>query len=191
MAARCEMADPLDRALAAHLRTAFNLIAARLDDAHAHANRNNIPIAAIRLIDLHHALAGPHGHGLIGDARAAFYRDAHDDFDESIHDPDRRHPTPEGMTAARTAPIGGIDSHRQLGLHIDQARVGLVTAMAGRADPSIRQSLIDTWHSQTRDMLVGWARRTLSDSQVALNGAVSFLRLRQEFRDQSEEIGHS
>lgn len=170
--------DPFDAALAPHLRRAGRLIAARLDDAKAHALGGAIATATQRLVDLHHDVAGPDGRGIVGEARAAFYWDSYrlDPFDPEIHDPDRRFPTSEEATAARTAPIGGVDAHRDLAVHIERARRGLVTATGNPA-------AIATWHQQQMMAMKAWARRTLSDSQVGLMSAIGAHRMRPEFRD--------
>lgn len=173
------MADTLDADLIPHLRRADRLIVARLKDARAHAHRGDVVTATQRLVDLHHSLIGPDGGGVIGDARAAFYRDAyrHEPFDAELHDPARLHPSAEEAHAARTAPVGRVDAHRDLGVLIERARRGLVVATGN-------PTAIDTWHEQHATAIRAWARRTLSDSQIALTAATNYLRLLPEFRDE-------
>jgi hypothetical protein len=143
--------------------------------------RGDIFTAAQRLVDLHHSLIGPDGSGAIGDARSAFYRHSHRKYDPDIHDPDRRLPTAEGMGAARTAPIGGIDAYREMAVAIERARRALVTASAG--DSSSRAAVLDTWHQQHSTAIRSTAVRMLSDSQISISAAVSWLMMRPEFRD--------
>jgi hypothetical protein len=159
-----------------------------MSDARAQALGGDISTAVQRLNDLHEALTGPDGSGIIGDARAVFYRDAHhlEPFDDEIHDPDRRLPAPEGAAAARTLAVGGIDARREAGVLIDRARLGLVTAHADAGDSNAmanRAASLDAWHEQHAMALKAWARRTLSDSQIAIFYAVSHLRLKPEYRD--------
>lgn len=168
----------MDAALVPHLRRADRIVVDRFRDAAAHARQGDVVTAAQRLADLHHSLIGPDGTGAIGDARVAFYRDAwrHDPHDPEIHDPNLMHPAWDGAQAARTAPIGGIDARRDLGLLLERARHGLATVVGNSA-------AIDTWHQQHATAVRGWARRTLSDSQISINAATGYLRLKPEYRD--------
>jgi hypothetical protein len=180
--------DPMDEALAPHARRADRLIVDRFADARSHARTGHVALAAQRLSDLHHGLIGPDGSGIIGDARAAAYRDAWrlEPHDPELHDPDRRYPTSEGAQAARTAPIGGGDAYRELALLLERARVALVTAhaAAGRSgDAARRATAIDTWHEQHGTAIRRWARGRLSDDQIGIHAATNWLRMRGEFRD--------
>lgn len=176
----------LQEQLIPYLRRADSLIVSRFRDARSHAALGLIAFASQRLSDLSLSLVGPAGSGIIGDARAAFFRAAHaGPFDPDLHDPDRRFPTAEGIAAARTAPVGGIDADKELALKLEAARMGLVTAAAvgGEDGWATRQSAIDTWHEQHATAIRSWARRTLSDSQMAIFHAVVFLRAKPEHRE--------
>ena len=171
----------LDEAIRPHIARADRFIAARLADARSHAKVGQIATAAQRLADLQFGLLGPDGSGLIGDSRAAFYRHAHHaDYDPDLHDPARRLPVAEGARAARTAPIGGVDSPRELALLIDRARSGPVLAHA-----TGRPEAFDTWHGQHATALRAWARRRISDDQISITAAVNWLRQKPEFRDET------
>lgn len=183
------MNDPLNDQLTPHLQRAQRLVAARLADARAHAHRGDVVTATRRLADLHHALIGPDGSGAIGDAKAAFYRHAHADFDPELHDPARRLPTPEGAAVARTAPILGRDAYHDAASRFAQARMRLVVAAVAGADTGARSAAIETWHAQQTTALAGWARGTLSDAQMAIHQAVADLRLRPEWRLSSTPRG--
>lgn len=174
--------DPLDTALVPHIKRADRLIVARMADARSHAKIGLVAWATQRLADLHLGLMGPDGSGLIGDARAAAYTYAyHAGYDPDLHDPDRRYSTAEGARAARTAPIGGVDAHRELGVHVERARLGLIAAQAG--DAAGRATALDAWHEQHSAALRSWARRRLSDDQVSITAAIGWLRQKPEYRD--------
>lgn len=183
------MTDPFDAALHPHVRRTDALIRARFADARAHALHGDIATAGQRLADLQVALAGPGGSGAIGDARAAFYREAHrqHEFDPDLHDPDRRDPTPEGAAAARSISLFGADQGREVAGLLELARHGLVAAHAGTgsaADARLRDMIIDTWHEQHSTAVRAWARRTLSNSQVAIHAAVGWLMQKPEYRNE-------
>jgi hypothetical protein len=184
------MADPLDEALRPHLERAWRLIDSRMADARSHARTGMFPLAAQRLVDLHHGLLRSDGAGLVGDSFAEFYRDSwrHDPHDADLHDPAMREPVADGAMAARTAPIMGNEPAKELALHVERARYGLMAATAGTVhgiahDEPSRLAAIDTWHEQHSAVLKGWARGTLSNGQMALHAATGYLRLKPEFRD--------
>lgn len=182
------MIDPLDQALAIPLRRAMSMIAERTEEAHAFALVGNLAAATQRLARLQVSLTGPEGSGLIGDARATFYRDVYriEPFDPELHDLDRHLPTAEAAKTARTVPIGGKDAWRELAAQLEQARGNLIAAYGQQAaDAGNRRAALATWQEQTRTALQAWARRTLSDSQITIHHAVGRLRLKPEYRDET------
>ena len=176
--------DHLDAAIIPWIERTDAITRDRMSDARAHAKVGDLATATRRLTSLHHGLIGPHGEGVIGDARAAFYRDVHDAFDPEIHDPSRRFPVPEESQVIRQTPINGRDAHRDLAGLIDQSRQGLTiaaTSMGMMADAG-SWTAIDTWHAQHSATIQSWARRTLSDNQMAIASAVGHLRIKPELR---------
>jgi hypothetical protein len=178
------LTDHLDATFRRHGAVAEGLIRRRLRAARALAATGDIRDAVESLVELHSSLIDRDGYGAIGDARISFYRDVyrHGPFDPDIHDPDRRFPTAESAEAVRTAPVGGIDAHRELGGLIDRARRALVIASAV-GDPAVRASALATWYQQQSTAIGAWARRTLSDSQMSLHYVENWLRLKPEFRE--------
>lgn len=177
------MTDDLDQRLAPYLRRADRLIVGGFDDVRAHARTGNLAGAARRLAELQQALIGPNGSGLIGDARASFFRDAFGPFDPELHDPMRRVPMPAAVDVARTAPILGRHAYIDATHLIDHARSDLVVASAPRhADRDALHAAIDTWHDRHSGAIRAWARRTLSDSQMAIHRVVADWRLKPEYR---------
>jgi hypothetical protein len=152
-----------EQALAERLRPwsarAGALVARRLEDARAHAAGGRIAEAHGRIAELQGALAGPRGTGLIAEARAQFFRDAHGS-------PDR-----EAEAVARTFEVLGRNAALQLSRLAALAAQDL-TIVAAVPEP-LRESALAAWEATHRRRLAGLAHQSLSDGQVALTEATA------------------
>jgi hypothetical protein len=176
--------DPVSAARDAALRhwsaRAAVLIWDRLADARAHAQVGRVHDAGRRLGELQLGLVdGSSRNGsMLGNARAAFYRNAfrEEPHDLAIHQVIR--PDAAGELVARSAPILGRDQHADLRAAIAAAGESLRRLAASM--PAAEQ--FSAWEARERDRLTAQTRMALSNAQIALSEAVGFLRVKPELR---------
>jgi hypothetical protein len=173
----------LDRRRDAELRRwtgrAAVLIWDRLADAAAHARGDNMLAAHERLNELRAGLTGGQPQGaLLGNARAAFYRQAfhHHPHDPALHSEPPLRPEPAGEMTARIAEILGRNQYRDLRDLINETGQSLDRTAA------VSTELLPAWEVRERERLISAVTAALSDAQIALSEAVSHIRIKPELR---------
>ncbi len=179
-AATDTVSDIRERELRPWVAHATVLIWDRVADARAHARDGRITEAGQRLEELQTGLVGdPKGRGsILSNARAAFYRSAfrHRPHDPAIHQV--VHAQPEGELVAQYAEILGRNQYADLRAAVDQTAESLKRLTAAGGTP---EQLVD-WERRERERLIAQTRRNLSDAQVALSEAISYIRIKPDLR---------
>lgn len=179
---------PREQALADRLapwrERALDLVARRLADARALAEIGRMDAAEARLDELRAGLAGGRGTGLVPDARAAFYRQAHGRailaFDPAIHR--ELAPDPGGEAVARTGRIGALSADVPAEARAHAAAAARELAAVAAAPGDSRGPALDAWEARHRAAIAGWAAGALSEGQVALTQAVARLHVEPGLR---------
>jgi hypothetical protein len=168
-------------------------ITARFADARAHAERGSTIEANARLrgltAELGGSLAKPET-GLVGEARAAFYRDSfalqRRRLDPEVHDLDLA-PSADDVLVAQRHPIGG--RHFPLAIQDivtdDAGRsldMAIAVVMTGDTSPGAKQAVLDTWQRKYSEKAAARVESELKTTAIALYEAVGRLMLRPEYR---------
>ena len=163
-------------ALRPSLDRAAGMVERRIADAKQHAAAGSLPVATTRLRGPTHSL-GRH----VSDARASIYRHSFADharagLDPAVHDVSMG-PTAEGEAAARRATMLGSNIVFELVDIVSDAEAGLQSAtLAGGGE------FLESWATETRDRLDSRVRSELSNSQIAIFGAVGTILIKPELR---------
>jgi hypothetical protein len=153
----------------------------RLADARAQAELGRLADANERLLELRTGLVGRSpgdAAGLLRDGSASLRHRAASPL------PSRLEPAPGrdassrpamGETRAGIAPTGGRSDWLEA-IQLSAQAISDLTAISAASNahtlPGIRSAALAAWEARHRDRIGRWARRALTDSRVALHGAV-------------------